>query len=131
WVVHKLVDSLNEKGRSLKGSKILLLGVAYKKNVDDTRESPALEIMELLRGRGAEIAYHDPHVPTLPRTRRHHFNLRSIDLRRESISSFDAVIIVTDHDLFDYDTLLRGARLIVDTRNALRRRGIAAAFVPA
>jgi UDP-N-acetyl-D-glucosamine dehydrogenase len=131
WVVRKLADALNERGQSLRGTKILILGVAYKKNVDDVRESPALEIIALLRAKGAVIAYHDPYVPKIPRTRRHNFDLSSIELSPDSVSSFDAVVIVTDHDSVDYAGLAEAARLIIDTRNALRRRGIGAAVVNA
>ena len=131
WVLRKLSDALNERGRSLKGSRILVLGVAYKKNVDDVRESPALEIMELLRRKGAGIAYHDPYVPRIPRTRKHRFDLRSIDPATDPVSGFDAVVIVTDHDSVDYAAIAREAPLLIDTRNALRRRGIAAACVNA
>ena len=131
WVVQKLADALNDRGKSVKGSRILIVGVAYKRNVDDVRESPALEIMELLRRKGAEIAYHDPYVPRIPRTRKHHFDLCSIDPGKDSVSAFDAVVIVTDHDSVDYASLAQAASLLVDTRNALRRRGIVAAGVNA
>jgi UDP-N-acetyl-D-glucosamine dehydrogenase len=131
WVLQKLSDALNERGKSLKGSRILILGVAYKKNVDDVRESPALEIMELLRRKGAEIAYHDPYVPKIPKTRKYQFDLCSIDPGKDSVSGFDAVVIVTDHDAVDYASVAKAAPLLIDTRNALRRRGIAAAGVNA
>jgi UDP-N-acetyl-D-glucosamine dehydrogenase len=131
WVVRKLADALNERGRSLKGSKILVVGVAYKKNVDDVRESPALEILEMLRARGADVAYHDPHVPALPSTRRHNLSLQSTPLTSASAGESDAVLIVTDHDDVDYALLRRSARLLVDTRNALRKRGLAPADVSA
>ena len=125
WVVGKLADALNERSRSLKGSKILILGVAYKRNVDDIRESPALEIIEMLRSRGADVAYHDPHVPRLHKTRRHDLTLASTPLTGESVSESDAVVIVTDHDGVDYRTVTDNARLILDTRSALRKRRIA------
>ena len=124
WVVQKLADALNERGRSVKGSRILVVGVAYKKNVDDVRESPALEIIELLLARGADVSYHDPHVPRIPATRRHRLEMSSIPLTDEAVAGFNAVLIVTDHDSVDYGRIERAAPLVVDTRNALRRRGL-------
>jgi UDP-N-acetyl-D-mannosaminuronate dehydrogenase len=126
WVVQKLADALNERGKSVKGSRILVLGVAYKKNVDDVRESPALEIMEILRSKGASLAYHDPHVPRLRATRRHYFDMSSVELEDSSVSAFDVVLIVTDHDAVNYAMVSRRAQLLVDTRGALRKRGISA-----
>jgi UDP-N-acetyl-D-glucosamine dehydrogenase len=125
WVVGKLIDALNERGRSLKGSKILILGIAYKRNIDDVRESPALEIIETLLSKGAEVAYHDPHVPRLHKMRRHDLPLSSAPLTEETLAGCDAVLIVTDHDALDYGLVAARARLILDTRAALRRRGIA------
>jgi UDP-N-acetyl-D-glucosamine dehydrogenase len=130
WVVRKLSDALNDRGRSLHGAKVLVVGVAYKKNVEDVRESPALEILEMLRARGAEAQYHDPHVPRIPAMRRHRLELSSSPLSAATIASVDAVLIVTDHDAVDY-SLLAGAPLVVDTRNALKRRGIQGTFVRA
>ena len=116
WVVAKLADALNDREQSLKGSRILLLGVAYKKNVDDMRESPSLELMELLTEKGAQVEYSDPHVPRLSRTRKHHFELESVHLDAARIASYDAVLLATDHSAFDYDLVCSAARLIVDTR---------------
>lgn len=116
WVVGKVADALNERGKAIKGSKILVLGLAYKKNIDDSRESPAVEIMDLLRDKGAEIAYSDPHVPSFPDKRNYRFNLQSVALMPESIAHYDCIVLATDHDAFDYDLLQRHARLIVDTR---------------
>jgi UDP-N-acetyl-D-glucosamine dehydrogenase len=124
WVVAKLGAALNDAGKPLRGSKVLVVGVAYKKNVDDTRESPALEILEKLIARGAEVAYHDPHVPRLPKTRRHAIVADSVALTDEAVAGFDAAVIVTDHDAVDWATLARSAPLVVDTRNALRRRNL-------
>jgi UDP-N-acetyl-D-glucosamine dehydrogenase len=119
YVVERLAEALNEDGKPIKGSRICLLGVAYKKDVDDPRESPAFPIMEMLQERGARISYSDPHVPTLPRMR-HHPNLRmsSTPLTPEFLARQDAVLIVTDHSRFDYDQIAEHARLVVDTRNA-------------
>ena len=119
WVVGKVMDALNDRGKALKGSRILVLGLAYKKNIDDTRESPAVEIMDLLQAKGAHIDYSDPHVPTFPRKRDYHFDLQSVALTSESIASYDCLVLATDHDGFDYAQLLQHAQLIVDTRGRL------------
>ena len=116
WVVGKLMEALNERGRAVKGSRCLVLGIAYKKNVDDMRESPAVEIMEHLRRRGAQLSYCDPHVPTFPRMREHSFDLESVRLTPQTIASQDAVLLATDHDVFDYAMIKKHASLIVDTR---------------
>ncbi|WP_119964278.1 nucleotide sugar dehydrogenase [Simplicispira lacusdiani] len=119
WVVGKVTDALNDRGRAVKDSRILVLGLAYKKNIDDTRESPAVEIMDLLQAKGAIIAYSDPHVPTFPRKRNYHFDLQSESLTPEIIASYDCLVLATDHDAFDYDVLLEHASLIIDTRGRL------------
>ncbi len=116
WVVGKVMEALNERGRALKGSRVLVLGIAYKKNVDDMRESPAVELMELLTRRGALVEYSDPHVPVFPRMRAHHFDLRSVRLSAESIAAYDVVLLATDHEAVDYPLVREHARLIVDTR---------------
>lgn len=119
WVVEKITDALNERSKAIKGSRILVLGLAYKKNIDDTRESPAVEIMDLLQAKGAHIDYSDPHVPVFPRKRDYHFDLQSVTLTPESIASYDCLVLATDHDGFDYPQLVQHARLIVDTRGRL------------
>jgi UDP-N-acetyl-D-glucosamine dehydrogenase len=116
WVIGKLADALNDRGRALRGSRVLVLGVAYKKNVDDPRESPCIELMELLQDKGAEIAYSDPHIPVFPRMREHYFDLKSVELTSESLAAFDCVVIGTNHDLFDYALIKEHAKLIIDTR---------------
>jgi UDP-N-acetyl-D-glucosamine dehydrogenase len=116
WVIGKVNDALNEHGRALRGSRILVLGVAYKKNVDDPRESPCIELMELLQEKGAQIAYSDPHIPVFPRMREHYFDLSSVELTAESLAGFDCVIVATNHDLFDYELIKKHSKLIVDTR---------------
>ncbi len=120
YVVTKLMDGLNDQSKALKGSRVLILGIAYKKNVDDMRESPSVEIMELLEAKGAEVAYSDPHVPVFPKMREHHFNLSSEALTAENLASFDAVVLATDHDRFDYALIQSAARLIVDSRGKYR-----------
>lgn len=116
WVVGKCADALNDCGRAVKGSRVLVLGVAYKKNVDDMRESPAAELMELLTGKGATVEYSDPHVPVFKKMRRYSFQLSSVPLSAESIAAYDLVLLATDHDLFDYHLIQAHAKLIVDTR---------------
>jgi UDP-N-acetyl-D-glucosamine dehydrogenase len=123
WVLGRLAEELDRRfARGLKGSRILILGVAYKKNVDDMRESPALVLMDLLRARLAGIAYHDPHVPEIPPSREHgHLaGLRSTPLDAATLQGFDAAVIVTDHDAVDYPALVDMSRLVLDTRNATR-----------
>lgn len=120
YVVAKLMDGLNDNGKSLKGSKVLVLGIAYKKNVDDMRESPSVEIMELIQAKGAEVAYSDPHVPKFPKMREHSFNLASVELTSDNLSSYDAVVLATDHDRFDYDAIYEHAKLIIDSRGKYR-----------
>jgi UDP-N-acetyl-D-glucosamine dehydrogenase len=116
WVVEKVAAALNDRSRSVKGSRILILGIAYKKNVDDVRESPAAAIMELLRDRGAELGYSDPFVPSFPKMREHQFDLSSTPLTAESLARQDCVVLVTDHDAFDFDFIAAHAPLIVDSR---------------
>jgi UDP-N-acetyl-D-glucosamine dehydrogenase len=116
WVVNKVASALNDRGRSIKGSRILVLGIAYKKNVDDMRESPSVKLMELLRDKGAQIAYSDPHVPVFPKMREHHFDLESVSLTREAIASYDLLLLATNHSAFDYEFIQRHASVIVDTR---------------
>ena len=116
WVIGKLADALAARGAKIAGSRILVLGIAYKKNIDDMRESPAVKLMELLREGGATVEYSDPHVPVFPRMREHHFELKSTALTPESVASYDMVLLATNHDAFDYDMIGRHARLIVDTR---------------
>lgn len=120
YVLGKLMDGLNDRGQALKGSRILVLGIAYKKNVDDMRESPSVEIMELIQAKGGVVAYSDPHVPAFPEMREHHFDLSSEALSAENIASFDAVVLATDHERFDYELIKANARLIVDTRGKYR-----------
>lgn len=120
YVLSKLMDGLNDAGKALKGSRILVLGIAYKKNVDDMRESPSVEIMELIQAKGGDVSYSDPHVPVFPKMREHHFDLRSEPLTAENLASFDAVVLATDHDKFDYALIEAKARLIVDSRGKYR-----------
>jgi UDP-N-acetyl-D-glucosamine dehydrogenase len=120
WVVGKIAEALNERQKSLKGSRILALGIAYKRDVDDMRESPSVFVMEHLRSRGTIVSYSDPNVPEFPKMREHHFDLASEKLTPEALRSFDAVVLLTDHSDFDYDLILEHAQLIVDTRGKYR-----------
>jgi len=117
YVVQKLGEALKTVNKSIKNSKILVLGLSYKKNIDDTRESPSLVIMEILLQMGANVQYSDPFFPVVPKTRKFSFDLERIELTPENIKSFDLVLLSTDHDDFDYNLIEEKSRLIVDTRN--------------
>ncbi len=129
-VVGSLAYALNaQSGRGLKGSKVLILGLAYKSDVDDLRESPSLTLIDLLEAQGATTDFHDPHIPVVPTTREH-ANLsgrKSVALNAETLAAYDAVLVATDHAAVDYQLVADKAKLIVDTRNALAKRGIEAA----
>lgn len=116
YVVTKTLLGLNKQSKAINGSNILVLGIAYKKNVDDMRESPSVIIMEKLQELGAQVAYADPHVPNFPKMREHHFELDSTPVTATSLAQFDCVVLATDHDKFDYDLIKQHAKLIVDTR---------------
>lgn len=116
FVMSKLAEALNERQMAINGTKVLMLGIAYKKNVDDMRESPSVILMEKLRDAGAKIDYSDPSWPSFPKMREHHFVLNSVELTEETIKSYDVVLIGTNHDCFDYDLLQKHAKIIIDTR---------------
>jgi UDP-N-acetyl-D-glucosamine dehydrogenase len=118
YVVERVGDALNDDGKALKGSRVCVLGVAYKKDVDDPRESPAFTILELLQAKGALVAYNDPHVPSLPPMRHHHLRMDSQPLSPEFLAEQDCVLIVTDHSAYDWDLVVENTPLVVDTRNA-------------
>jgi UDP-N-acetyl-D-glucosamine dehydrogenase len=121
FVVDRVVGALNDDGKALKGARVCVLGVAYKKDVDDPRESPAFAILEMLQRRGARVSYSDPHVPALPRMRHHPgLQMSSQPLTAEFLAAQDCVLIVTDHSRFDYDFIAAHSKLVVDTRNATR-----------
>jgi len=121
-VVDAIARALNDHKKSTKGSKILVLGVAYKKDVDDLRESPTLKIMQLLKQRGATLDYNDPYFPQLHKMRHYNYeNMKSVPLTPHALGSYDAVVIATDHSSYDYPTIVDAAKLIIDTRNATRR----------
>lgn len=119
YVMAKLAGALNDRCKSIKGSKVLVLGIAYKKNVDDMRESPSVILMEKLRDAGAEVSYSDPHVPVFPETREHHFDLSSVELSNDNIADFDCILLATDHDRFDYGLIADKAALVIDSRGRL------------
>jgi UDP-N-acetyl-D-glucosamine dehydrogenase len=119
YVMMKLAGALNDRRKSVKGSKVLVLGIAYKKNVDDMRESPSVILMEKLRDAGAEVSYSDPHIRIFPETREHHFNLSSVHLTNDNIADYDCILLATDHDCFDYNLLASKAALVIDSRGRL------------
>jgi len=120
YVVDKTVRALNADGKSLNGANVLALGIAYKRDVDDMRESPSVFVMELLREWGANVSYADPNVPVFPKMRQHSFDLSSVEITAQSLASYDAVILLTDHSDFDYELIRKHARLLVDTRGKFR-----------
>lgn len=131
WVVERTMDALNEHGKALKGSRVLLLGMAYKKNVDDVRESPALVLWDMLKKKGAHLEYHDPHVPYVGSGRHYSIEQASQPLDAATLGRADVVLIVTDHDAVDYALVVEHAKLVVDTRNATRglRDGVKHVFM--
>lgn len=120
YVVQKTVEALNEKGKSIKDAKILILGLSYKKDIDDTRESPSLKIMELLGEKYAHVDYNDPYIPVLPKMRKYSFNNRSVPLHAETLAKYDAVVIATEHSDYNPEFILKNSKLIVDTRNLIK-----------
>ncbi len=121
YVMERIVNALNDRAKPLKGSRILLLGMAYKKNVDDPRESPGFELMHLLLGRGAIVYYNDPYIPTLPAMRRYpHLSMASQELTPDALHRQDCVVIVTDHSAYDWPWIVENSSLVVDTRNATK-----------
>ena len=121
YVVNKTIDALNAQGKSIKGAKILILGIAYKKDVDDQRESPALKIIQILQRKGAEVSYHDPYVPHSFGHRDYpDLDLWSVELTPELLKAMDAVIITTDHSIYDFEWIVSHSQLVVDTRNAVQ-----------
>ena len=120
YVVHRTMDALNERGKAMKGAKVLVLGLAYKKNVDDVRESPSLELIELLQDRGAKVDYNDPYVPRTHRMRDYDLRMTSKKLTAKRLAEYDAVLISTDHDDYDWQWIVDNAQVVIDTRNATK-----------
>ena len=122
YVVEKVAEALNTKRKAVNGSNILIAGIAYKRDIDDMRESPALDVMGLLHGKGARVSYADPYVPEVHgREWSGRYDIKSVELTRGSISRYDCIVIVTDHKTFDYDAIVAESDLIVDTRNAIKK----------
>ena len=122
YVVEKVAEALNTKRKAVNGSNILVVGVAYKRDIDDMRESPALDVMGLLHGKGAKVAYADPYVPEVRgREWSGRYDIKAVDLTRGSIGRYDCVVIITDHKAFDYDAIVAEADMVVDTRNAIKK----------
>ena len=126
WVVQRTMEALNGRSKSVQGSRILLMGLAYKENVDDMRESPTFDLMDELADLGAEVAYYDPHIPEIIPTREHArwTGTRSVEWTPETIAGFDCILIATNHRVFDLAGLLESAELVVDTRNAIAKAGL-------
>jgi len=120
YVITRLMEALNDRGRSLKGSRILVLGLAYKKDIDDVRESPSLELIEILKHYGAKVDYNDPHVPRTHKMREHNLKMTSVPLTPARLGQYDAAIISTDHSGYDYQAIVDHSRLVIDTRNATK-----------
>ena len=124
YVVQKTMEALNENGKSIKGTRILILGLAYKKDVDDPRESPSFRLIELLEKKGALVDYNDPYVPKAPKTRKHKIKKISIELTSDNMAKYDCVIIATDHSDYNATFIVENSNLIVDTRNLIGKSGI-------
>ncbi len=119
YVVGKVADGLNRQGKCITSSKILVLGLSYKKDIDDTRESPSLKLIELLTEKGARVDFNDPYIPQTKRMRMYDLKKNSVPITAESIKSYDCVVVATDHSCYDYEFILKHAPLVVDTRNAI------------
>lgn len=120
YALEKTLRALGTQGKALHGAKVLVLGIAYKRDVDDVRESPSVFVMEKLREWGADVHYSDPNVPTFPKMREHKFNLSSVEIAPDSLASFDAILLLTDHSDFDYEMIRENARILIDTRGKYR-----------
>ncbi len=120
YVVQKTIEALNAKGKSINGAKLLMLGLAYKKDVDDARESPSLKLIEILQKKGASVDYNDPYFPMPPKTRKYKLQGGSVPLTPENLEKYDCVIIATDHSSYDPGLIARHSRLVVDTRNLIK-----------
>lgn len=121
YVVQKTIEALNKAGKSINKAKLLILGVAYKKDIDDMRESPSLKLIELFINKGAKVDYNDPFVPDLPRTRHYNFHLSSVKLQKSSLMKYDCVVIATDHSAYDPDFIVANSQMVIDTRNLVKK----------
>jgi UDP-N-acetyl-D-glucosamine dehydrogenase len=121
YVVEKTVAALNEAGKSIKGARVLVIGLAYKKDIDDVRESPSLKVIELLQGRGALVDYNDPYIQAMQKTRKYDLGMKSIPLTPETLKSYDCAIVLTDHSVYDPQFIVEHSQLVIDTRNLIKR----------
>ncbi|MDY0083498.1 MAG: nucleotide sugar dehydrogenase, partial [Ignavibacteriaceae bacterium] len=124
YVVEKASEVLNKLKKSINGSKIIILGASYKKDVDDMRESPSLKLIEILRDKGAKVDYNDPYVPKLPRTRKYHYDMKSVELTKNNLAKYDMILLSTDHSVYNYKFINSASKLILDTRNAFEKAGV-------
>jgi UDP-N-acetyl-D-glucosamine dehydrogenase len=118
YVIGKVLHALNINYKHINGAKILILGLAYKKNIDDIRESPSLKLIELLQDQGAQVDYNDEYVSIIPRIRKYKYNKKSVKITKGNLSKYDLVLLSTDHNYYDYGFILKHSKIIVDTRNA-------------
>ena len=123
YVVERATEVLNEHKKAINGSKVLILGASYKKNIDDMRESPSLKLIEIFVKKGAVVDYNDPFVPKLPATRKYNFDMESVELSVENLLNYDLVVLSTDHDEYNYEFIYENSKLILDTRNAFKKNG--------
>jgi len=125
YVVERTMEAFNNRKKSLNGSKVLILGLAYKKDIDDLRESPSIELIELFKKRGAKVDYNDPYIPRTHKQREHNLQMTSKELSARMLAGYDAVVISTDHSDYDYNWIVKNAKLVIDSRNAtaLVKRG--------
>ncbi len=124
YVIEKAAEALNKNKKSLNGSKVLILGAAYKKDIDDMRESPSLKLIEILREKGAVVDYNDPYVANLPKSRKYNHKMESVELSKANLNKYDLVLLSTDHSNYDYSFIHSNSKLILDTRNAFKKAGI-------
>ena len=124
YVIEKAGEVLNKFKKSLNGSKVLILGASYKKDIDDMRESPSLKLIEILREKGAKVDYNDPYVPKLPKTRKYHYDMESVELSKKNLAKYDLVLLSTDHTDYNYKFIASNSKVVLDTRNAFERAGV-------
>lgn len=124
YVVERCLELLNKNKKTLNGARVLILGAAYKKDIDDMRESPSLKLISLFRKMGALVDYNDPYIPKLPPTRKYKYEMSSVELTPENLASYDLILLSTDHSGYDYEFIARHSNLIVDTRNAFEKAGV-------
>lgn len=129
YVIEKAGEVLNKVKKSLNGSKVLILGASYKKDIDDMRESPSLKLIEILRDKGAKVDYNDPYVPKLPKTRKYNFDMKSVTIDKKTLSKYDLILLSTDHSDYDYKFIAENSKLILDTRNAFEKAGVKSKIV--